>query len=87
MNIDKESIDRLLALDDASFRALARSIAEAAGVDKRRTEVFLNNSDVLKSRLAKLTPQEAEILLESAGREKSVEIARILRERGVDIGR
>lgn len=87
MNIDKSSIDRVLALDDASFARLAEEIAKAAGADRRKTELMLGNLDRVRGMLSQLTPQEAQQLINSAGAEKSAEIARVLRERGVDVGR
>lgn len=87
MNFDRRQLDKLLSMDDESFVALARSIAEAAGANKMKTEVMLANPDVLKRRLAKITPEEARQLVDAAGEEKSEEIMQMLRERGVDLGR
>ena len=86
MNIDRGSIDRLLALDDASLRQLAESIARASGADGRRARRLVNDVDFLREKLRSLTPRDAQRLVEAAGAEKSAEIAELLRERGVDIG-
>lgn len=86
MNFDRRQLDKILSMDDESFVTLARSIAEAAGANKMKTEVMLANPDVLKRRIASLTPEEARQLVDSAGKEKSEEIMQMLRERGVDIG-
>ncbi|MBR0231282.1 MAG: hypothetical protein IJQ53_03550 [Clostridia bacterium] len=86
MNVDRGSIDRILALDDETLRSLAQSIAQASGADGRRARKLANDVGFLREKLARLTPEDARRLVEAAGEEKSAEIARLLRERGVDIG-
>lgn len=87
MTVDRNSIDRVLSLDDKSFYELASGIADAAGADASKKKLILGNIDVLRARLAQMTPRDAEQLIAAAGEEKSEEIAKLLRERGVDIGR
>lgn len=87
MNFDRTQLDKILSMDDESFLMLARSIAEAAGANKMKTEVLLANPEVLKRRIAQMSPQEAREMIDAAGKEKSEEIMGMLRERGVDIGR
>lgn len=87
MELDRRQLDRILSMDDESFELLARTIAEAAGANKMKTEMLLSNPELLKRRISGLTAEEARALIDSAGREKSEEILRLLRERGVDIGR
>lgn len=87
MQFDRTQLDRLLSMDNESFASLARTIAEAAGADKTRTEMMLSNPELLKKQLARVTPEDAKKLIDSAGKEKSEEIMRMLRERGVDLGR
>ncbi len=87
MNFDRRQLDKLLSMDNESFVSLARSIAEAAGANKMKTEVMLSNPEGLKRRLSKITPDEAKQLVDAAGEEKSEEIMQMLRERGVDLGR
>ena len=87
MNFDRTQLEKLLSMDDEQFAYLARTIAEAAGANKMKTEVLLANPDVLKRRIAKMTPEEAKELVDSAGKEKGDEILQMLRERGVDLGR
>ncbi len=86
MDFDRRQLDRILSMDDESFATLARSIASAAGASKMKTEMMLSNPELLKRRIAGMTAEEAQALIDSAGREKSEEILRLLRERGVDIG-
>lgn len=87
MELDRRQLDRILSMDDESFALLARTIAEAAGANKMKTEMLLSNPELLKRRISGLTAEEARALIDSAGKEKSEEILRLLRERGVDIGR
>ena len=87
MNYDRKQLDRLLSMDDESFASLARSIAEAAGANKMKTELLLANPDMLKRRLASLTDAEARELVDSVGEEKSAEIMKMLGERGVERGK
>lgn len=86
MQFDKKQLERLLSLDDESFRTLTKTIAEAAGASKSKTEALLKNPQMLKQHLSSLSQNEANQILNSAGREKSEEILRMLRERGVDVG-
>lgn len=86
MQFDRNQMDKLLSMDDESFCELARTVAEAAGAGKMKTEALLNNPDLLKRRIAQLSEQEAQSLIDAAGREKSEEILKMLRKRGVDLG-
>ena len=86
MDYDRKQLDRLLSMDDESFKLLAKSIADAAGASRMKTEMLLSNPEALKSRLASLSDAEAQALARSIGQEKSNEIMRELRERGVDFG-
>lgn len=86
MQFDRASIDKLLSLDDETFKFLTRTIAEAAGANQAKTEVMLNNPDMLKKRISRMNENEAQQLINAAGKEKSEEILRMLRERGVDLG-
>ncbi|MBQ3229869.1 MAG: hypothetical protein IJO64_02560 [Clostridia bacterium] len=87
MELDRRSLEKLLSLDNNSFAELAKTIAEAAGADKAKAEALANNPELLKRRLSRVTPEEAQQLIDSAGREKSEQITKMLRERGIDIGR
>lgn len=87
MNIDRNSIDRILAMDDDSLKRLALEIADAAGADRRRAEKLTANLDRVRAMISGMTPQEIEKLTSSIDREKSREIAEALRARGIDVGR
>ena len=87
MEIDRKQLEKILSMDNESFVSLARSIANAAGANKLKTEVMLSNPDMLKRRLATITGEEAQQLISAAGKEKSEEIIRMLKERGVDLGK
>lgn len=87
MNFDRSSLDRILSMDDESFKSLTRAIAEAAGANKTKTEAMLNNPDFIKKRLAQMSPEEARHIVDSAGKEKSEEIMNMLRSQGIDLGK
>lgn len=87
MELDRRQLDKILSMDDESFSALARTIAEAAGANKMKTEAMLSNPDILKRKLSQISQEEARQLIDAAGKEKSEEILNMLRERGVDLGR
>lgn len=87
MEFDRRQLDKLLSLDDESFKALAKTIAEAAGASKAKTDMLVNNPELLKRKLSSISEYEARELINSAGREKSEEIMQMLKQRGVDFGR
>ncbi len=87
MEFDRRQLDKLLSLDDESFKALAKTIAEAAGASKAKTDMLVNNPELLKRKLSSISESEARELINSAGREKSEEIMEMLKQRGVDFGR
>ncbi len=87
MEFDRRQLDKLLSLDDESFKALAKTIAEAAGASKAKTDMLVNNPELLKRKLSSISEQDARELINSAGREKSQEIMEMLKQRGVDFGR
>lgn len=76
--LDNESYERLKKLSDSDFRALILRIAEAAGADAQKTAAMIASSSSLKSTLASMSKEDAERFIESAGRERSEEIYRII---------
>lgn len=86
MQFDPAQMDKFMSLDEESFKTLVKTIAEATGASKAKTEMMLGNTDVLKKRIAAMSKEEAEALINSAGPEKSEEILKMLRMRGVDFG-
>lgn len=76
--LDNESYERLKKLSDSDFRALILRIAEAAGADAQKTAAMIASSSSLKSNLASMSREDAERFIESAGRERSEEIYRII---------
>lgn len=76
--LDNESYERLKKLSDSDFRALILRIAEAAGADAQKTAAMIASSSSLKSNLASMSKEDAERFIESAGRERSEEIYRII---------
>lgn len=76
--LDNEAYERLKKLSDSDFRALILRIAEAAGADAQKTAAMIASSSSLKSNLASMSREDAERFIESAGRERSEEIYRII---------
>lgn len=76
--LDNESYERLKKLSDSDFRALILRIAEAAGADAQKTAAMIASSSSLKSSLTSMSREDAERFIESAGRERSEEIYRII---------
>ena len=86
MQFDPRQLEKLMSLDDESFKMLTRTIAEAAGASKAKTEMMLSNPEMLKKRIASMPPEDARQLIDAAGPEKSEEILKMLQQRGVDLG-
>lgn len=86
MEFNRKDLEKVLSLDDESFKDLTRIIAEAAGASKAKTEMMLSNPELLKKRISGMNESEALSLIQSAGKDKSEAIMQMLRQRGVDIG-
>jgi len=86
MEFDRSSLDKILSMDEKSFSALVEAIAQGAGASKAKTQAMLSNTDLLKKRLAGMSPAEARGIIDAAGKEKSEEIMNMLRSQGIDIG-
>ncbi|HBR30824.1 MAG: hypothetical protein PHD46_03575 [Eubacteriales bacterium] len=79
MQLDNDTLRKLLELDDESFRSIIRKISIAAGADQAKTEAFASDVSGIKRSLSKMTPAQAEKILNTAGKEKSDEILRIIK--------
>ena len=86
MQMDRNQLEKLLSMDNGDFQNLARIIADAAGADKNKAELLIQNPELLKRRLASVSPEDAQKLISAAGEEKSKEIMDMLNKRGVDFG-
>jgi hypothetical protein len=82
MEFDNNTLRNLLALDDESFKNIIRQISTAAGADPNKTEAFMSDVSGIKNTLANLSPKDAEKLLNTAGKDKSEEILRIIKGGG-----
>ena len=84
MNEQNMQLDpKLIAqLDDRKLADLVSQIAAAVGADRKKTASLLGNLDALRGSLADLTPEQAKMLLERAGEDKSREIYNIIRGKG-----
>lgn len=86
MEFNRKDLEKVLSLDDESFKDLTRIIAEAAGASKAKAEMMLSNPELLKKRISGMNESEALSLIQSAGKDKSEAIMQMLRQRGVDLG-
>ena len=86
MEFSPKDLESLLSLDDESFKNLTRTIAEAVGASPSKTEKMIENPSALKKRISRMNEAEALRLIQSAGKDKSEEIMKMLRQRGVDFG-
>lgn len=71
----------LSKLNDRQLAELVTQIASTVGADQRKTAALLGNLDALRSSLKELTPEQAKMLLDRAGEEKSREIYEIIRKK------
>ncbi|HAN21424.1 MAG: hypothetical protein A2Y15_09300 [Clostridiales bacterium GWF2_36_10] len=78
MQFDNDTLRRLVNLDDESFRNIIRQISAAAGADSAKTESFITDVRGIKQSLSRMSPEQAEKILNSAGKEKSDQILRII---------
>lgn len=81
MNMDFDPA-MLSKLSDRQLAELVTQIASTVGADQRKTAALLGNLDALRGSLKDLTPEQAKMLLDRAGEEKSREIYDIIRKKG-----
>ena len=82
MPLNDKDLERILAMDDASFAALVAEIARAAGGDEKRVRELSAGAPEFKKALAGMSVSKAESLLKRAGRGKSEAIMDALRKNG-----
>lgn len=78
MNIDENTINRLMALDDDSLREIIKKIASAAGADPVKAERMSADIGGIKKTISRMTPSDAERFINIAGKDKSEEILRMI---------
>ncbi len=79
MNFDDNTKKRLLSLSDDEFRALIGAICDAAGADSTKAAMFKSNISGIKNAISGMSSADAERLMQSIGKDKAEDIARILR--------
>lgn len=80
MVFDESAKRRILNMDDASLKELARQIVAASGSSGPKANMLINNPDTLRRMLASLTPDDAEKMLRKADEVQLREINRIVGE-------
>ncbi len=86
MNLDPKALEKILSMDNEALSELAKAIARAAGANPAKAQLIAQNPELLKKKISSVSPQEAQQLIDAAGREKSEEIAKMLKERGINLG-
>ncbi len=71
----------LAKLDDRQLSDLITQIASAIGADRRKASMLLGNMDGLRNSLREMTPEQAKLLLDRAGEQKSQEIYDLIRKK------
>lgn len=79
MNFDETTRSRLLAMSDDELKALIGAICEAAGADKNKAAILQCNVGGVRNAFSNMSAADAEKLLQSVGKDRADEIARILR--------
>ncbi len=79
MNFDENTKARLLALNDEELKSLIGAICDAAGADKGKAALLQSNAANLRNAFSSMSAADAEKLLQSVGKDKADEIARVLR--------
>ena len=79
MNFDETTRSRLLAMSDSELKALISAICEAAGADKGKAAMLQGNINGLRNAVAGMSAADAQRLLQSVGKDRTDEIASILR--------
>ncbi len=79
MPFTQKELQDILAMDDESLRELILTITKAAGGSVAKAAALTSDIPSLKKLMSRLTPAEAEALLSKAGKGKSEDIYRIIK--------
>ncbi|MEG1742632.1 MAG: hypothetical protein RR246_00500 [Clostridia bacterium] len=71
MPLSEQEIKNLLSLDDTRLREIIFQISAAVGASAKKTQAFTNDLNSLKSKIAAMSPDEINMLLNKVGKEKS----------------
>lgn len=74
MEINRDKLNQLAAMDDASLRALIKSVVLQAGGSSFQAELAAANTKKIKSKLTTASPEEIEKLVNLVGRDKAESI-------------
>ena len=78
---DKATREKLASLSSSELEYLLSEIANAAGADKMKTRMLLNNIDGVKGMLRTMSDAEANKLINSLGGDKAEKILKDIKER------
>jgi len=74
MEINRDKLNQLAAMDDASLRGLIKSVVLQAGGSKFQAEMAAASTKKIKEKLTTATPEEIEKLVNLVGRDKAEKI-------------
>lgn len=71
MQLDKTTLDRLLALDDITLAKTIEALASTAGIDERATKSALKNLRLVRASLSNATDADLKKAAEMLGQERT----------------
>lgn len=76
MQLDKTTLDRLLALDDATLAKTITALAGAAGIEARAIESAVKNLRLVRASLSNATDEDLKKAAAMLGKDKTDAITR-----------
>lgn len=80
MQLDKTTLDRLLALDDVTLAKTITALAGAAGIEARTIESAVQNLRLVRASLSNATDEDLKKAAAMLGKERTDAIARQLED-------
>ncbi|HBL84469.1 MAG: hypothetical protein A2Y17_10100 [Clostridiales bacterium GWF2_38_85] len=71
MSINRDSIDKLLKLNDNDFKRIISEIASSAGANPAKTAIFMQDTKKLKEMIAGMSEAEAQQLINKVGKSRA----------------
>lgn len=78
MQLDKTSLDRLLALDDAALAKTIKALAAATGIDPRAAEAAVRDLRLVRQSLSNATDADLKKATDMLGKERTDALLRSL---------
>lgn len=71
MQLDKTTLDRLLALDDVTLAKTIETLASTAGIDERATKSAIKNLRLIRASLSNATDADLKKAAEMLGQDRT----------------